>query len=533
MAPRFERVSLRGRLMTIGLLGVAGSLLLGGIVLYAVLASSLARTVQSETLASAREVALLVDQGRTPDPVPASGAQVVQVLSADNRVVTASLAADRLTPLVTEDERRRALDGETVVVPGSRSGATGNLQVGAVEAGPGAARVVVVAALPTADLESATLTLRTLLLVGFPLLLVVIGLIAWRVIGAALRPVEELRSGAARIDGSLADERLPVPASRDEISALARTLNEMLDRVAAARRTQRSFVADAAHELRSPLATMRTQLEVAQRLGEGDGLPTDLLPEVARLSSLVEDLLLLARTDDGGRARPVGPVELDVLVDDVVARYAAARVSVRRTASGVGPQVVDAVRDELYRALTNLVDNAVRHATSTVTVEVGEGPMVTVTDDGAGIPETERERVFDRFSRLDEARDRDSGGTGLGLAITRELLRRNGLEVSLDDADPGLRAVIHPGAVAQPAASSWATSSAICAVFERGTLGGGCRRRRTGRGCWGSRGPAAAGRRPSGRPRRRRRAWGTRPPRGRRGRRRSAPPRGRAGPRRR
>lgn len=454
MVTRFERVSLRGRLMTIGLLGVAGSLLLGGIVLYAVLASSLTRTVQSETLASAREVALLVDQGRTPDPVPASGAQVVQVLSADNRVVTASLAADRLTPLVTDDERRRALDGETMVVPGSRSGVTGSLQVGAVEAGPGSARVVVVAALPTADLESATLTLRTLLLVAFPLLLLVLGLIAWRVIGAALRPVEQLRSGAARIDGSLADERLPVPATRDEISALARTLNEMLDRVAAARRTQRSFVADAAHELRSPLATMRTQLEVAQRLGEGETLPVDLLPEVARLSALVEDLLLLARSDDRSRARPAESVDLDDLVDDVVARYASARVPVRRAGGGGEPQVVDGARDELYRAMTNLVDNAVRHAASVVTlvtVEVDEGSpgspgspgsLISVSDDGAGIPEAERERVFGRFTRLDDARDRDSGGTGLGLAITRELLRRNGAEVVLEDAGPGVRAVI-------------------------------------------------------------------------------------------
>ena len=451
MVTRFERVSLRGRLMTIGLLGVAGSLLLGGIVLYAVLASSLPRTVQSETLASAREVALLVDQGRTPDPVPASGAQVVQVLSADNRVVTASLAADRLTPLVTDDERRRTLDGETVVVPGSRSGVTGSLQVGAVEAGPGSARVVVVAALPTADLESATLTLRTLLLVAFPLLLLVLGLIAWRVIGAALRPVEQLRSGAARIDGSLADERLPVPATRDEISALACTLNEMLDRVAAARRTQRSFVADAAHELRSPLATMRTQLEVAQRLGEGETLPADLLPEVARLSALVEDLLLLDRSDDRSRARPAESVDLDDLVDDVVARYASARVPARRAGGGGEPQVVDGARDELYRALTNLVDNAVRHAASVVTlvtVEVDEGSpgspgsLISVSDDGAGIPEAERERVFDRFTRLDDARDRDSGGTGLGLAITRELLRRNGAEVVLEDAGPGVRAVI-------------------------------------------------------------------------------------------
>ena len=448
MLTRFQQIGLRGRLMTIGVLGVAGALVLGGVILYAVLASSLTRTVQSTALASAQEVALLVSSGRIPDPVPASGAQVVQVLSADNRVLTGSLTADRLTALVTPEEKERAVAGDVVVVAGNRSGLSGGLQVSAVEAGSGADRVTVVAALPTADLESATTTLRNLLLVVFPLLLLVCALIAWRVIGAALKPVEELRSGAASIDGSSTDERLPVPPTHDEITALATTLNEMLDRVAGARRTQRAFVADAAHELRSPLATMRTQLEVATRLGEGGRLPDDLLPEVARLSGLVEDLLLLARADDGGTPTPsvTGAVELGGLVDEVSARYATARVPVRSgVASGLVTVSVDASYDDLYRALTNLVDNAVRHASSEVelSLDVVDGTArIGVTDDGHGIPEADRERVFDRFTRLDEARDRDSGGTGLGLAIARELLRRNGSRVFLEDARPGVRAVV-------------------------------------------------------------------------------------------
>jgi signal transduction histidine kinase len=447
MLDRFRRIGLRGRLMTIGVLGVAGALVVGGVILYAVLATSLTRTVQSEALASAREVALLVDSGRIPDPVPASGAQVVQVLSADNRVLTGSLTADRLTALVTPEEKARAVAGDVVVVAGNRSGLSGSLQVGAVEAGSPSGRVTVVAALPTADLESATTTLRNLLLVVFPLLLLVCALIAWRVIGAALKPVEELRRGASRMDGSSADERLPVPPTRDEIAALATTLNEMLDRVAAARRTQRAFVADAAHELRSPLATMRTQLEVATRLGEGGRLPADLLPEVARLSALVEDLLLLARADDDRSGRfAAGPVELGRLVEDVVGRYAAARVPVRcSVVDGLGAASVEASYDDLYRALANLVDNAVRHATSGVDVALGRtdgSSRISVSDDGHGIPEADRERVFDRFTRLDEARDRDSGGTGLGLAIARELLRRNGAQVALEDAEPGVRAVV-------------------------------------------------------------------------------------------
>jgi signal transduction histidine kinase len=444
---RFERISLRGRLMTIGVLGVAAALVLGGVILYVVLATSLTRTVQSEALASANEVALLVTSGRIPDPVPASGAQVVQVLSADNRVLTGSLTADRLTALVTPEEKSQALAGDVVVVAGNRAGLSGGLQVSAVEAVSGTDRVTVVAALPTADLESATRTLRNLLFVVFPLLLLVCALIAWRVIGAALKPVEELRSGASRIDGSSTDERLPVPPTGDEIAALASTLNEMLDRVATARRTQRAFVADAAHELRSPLATMRTQLEVATRLGEGGRLPAEQMPEVARLSALVEDLLLLARADDDRSApRVTAPVELGPLVEDVVGRYATARVPVRCSLpAGLGPVDVLASYDDVYRALTNLVDNAVRHAASGVDVSVEatpDGARVSVADDGNGIPEEERDRVFDRFTRLDEARDRDSGGTGLGLAIARELLRRNGAQVTLEDAEPGVRAVV-------------------------------------------------------------------------------------------
>ena len=176
------------------------------------------------------------------------------------------------------------------------------------------------------------------------------------------------------------------------------------------------------------------------------------MPEVARLSALVEDLLLLARADDdrsGPRVR--APVELGRLVEDVVGRYATARVPVRCSLpSGLGSAGVRASYDDLDRALTNLVDNAVRHASSGVDVAVdatGDGARVSVVDDGNGIPEEDLERVFDRFTRLDEARDRDSGGSGLGLAIARELLRRNGARVHLEVADPGTRAVVTFGAV--------------------------------------------------------------------------------------
>jgi len=446
-ASRLRRLSLRSRLMAVGLSGVAGALVIGGLLLYAVLTATLNHSLETSARASAQEVAALVDAGRLPDPVPVSGAQVVQVLDSSNRVVGGSATADRLIPLVTAEERDRALAGQAVAVPGHRTGLSGNLRVAALGAGPANARVTVVAALPTGDLETSSRTLRTALLVSFPVFLTALGVIAWRVIGSALAPVEALRHGAERIGETSSDtERLPVPPTRDEISALATTLNGMLDRLAGARWKQRSFVADAAHELRSPLASMRTQLEVAARLHEGGDLPRDLLPEVERLSVLVEDLLVLARAADDTRRPAAQDVDLTQLLEQVRARYAGARVPVRLDPPlGSGAPVVRCAREELFRSVTNLVDNAVRHASTAVVLAARvtpEGAELSVTDDGHGIPEGDRHRVFDRFTRLQEARDRDSGGSGLGLAIARELVGRNGGHIRLDDARPGVRAVV-------------------------------------------------------------------------------------------
>lgn len=454
MTGRWARLGLRPRLLLVSVAGVAVALLAGGLLLYAVMTAALNRAVEGEARATAREVAALVNAGRLPESLPVTGAQVVQVLDDRYRVVAGSPMADRLTPLVSAEELEKLIGDGSITVPGRRTGLSGDLQVAAMQAGPAADRVTVVAALPTADLETSQRLLRRLLLVFFPLFLAALAAIVWRVSGSALRPVEELREGAERIGSGgvgagAEDERLPVPPTRDEVAALATTLNGMLDRLAGAQERQRAFVADAAHELRSPLASMRTQLEVADRLGEGGDLPLDLLPEVHRLSALVEDLLVLARSGDRTTRRPVEDVDVSGLLEEVASRYAAARVPVRLGAvpapGAAGPPVVRAARDELFRAVGNLVDNAVRHADTAVRLAASaraEEVDVVVCDDGHGIPEAERERVFDRFARLDEARDRDSGGTGLGLAITRELVRRAGGTVRLEDASPGVRVVV-------------------------------------------------------------------------------------------
>ena len=227
----------------------------------------------------------------------------------------------------------------------------------------------------------------------------------------------------------------------------------MLDRLAAAQRKQRAFVADAAHELRSPLASMRTQLEVAAAARRGRrACPAELLPDVHRLTALVEDLLVLARSGTGRRAteaRAARPRRRSSPTSS--GRYAAARVPVRvrtapaasaarRSVAGSWP------RDDVTRALANLVDNAVRHArrpsSSAPWTSRRRTPGSSSATTATAYRDEDRERVFDRFARLDEARDRDTGGSGLGLAITRELLRRNGGHVRLEDAAPGLRAVV-------------------------------------------------------------------------------------------
>lgn len=451
--PAWRRLSLRARLLLVGVLGLAGALALGSLALYAVLTVLSLHTLDASAAATASEVGSLVEAGRLPDPIPVVGDQVVQVVDGQDRVVSSSLGADRLTALLLPQEVRAALRSP-VRVPGSRIAGDSPLRVTALQvhpppdsgSSPGARRTVVVGQ-PVGDLEHSQHILGWTLLATYPLLLAVLAAIAWRVVGATLRPVEALRATAEQVSGSGQDARLPVPASRDEIHALAVTLNSMLDRLAGARERQRSFVADAAHELRSPLASMQAQLDVAERLGdrlgerrgEDPAVARDLRTDVRRMTTLVEDLLVLARLDgDSPPRRPPEPVPVRPLVEEVLARYAGARVPV--TAGRVDDVAALGWSADLRRVLENLLDNAVRHAAAHVRVEAHDSGVeveLTVNDDGEGIPAAQRDRVFDRFTRLDEARDRDAGGTGLGLAIVAGLVTRMGGTVSLHDAEGG------------------------------------------------------------------------------------------------
>ena len=436
-------LSLRARLLLVSVLALTIGLAAGGVVLVAVLNFALLRAVNAEVLDTAKAVANLVNQGSLADPIPVTPGVQVQVVDAQNRVRAVSATADRLVPILYPDELRTLADGEAVAIPGDRIGLEGTVRVVAVSAGVPSDPVRVLVARSTQDIAQGVHLLRVTLLISFPLLVVLLGAVSWRVVGAALGPVEALRTGAEEITGGARPGRLPVPDSRDEIHRLAVTLNGMLHRLDAARARQRAFVADAAHELRSPLTNMRTELEVAQRLSDSTDWPAladDLLTDVDRLSRLVDDLLLLARADDAATraaTAPTEPVELGHLLTEVAARYPA--VAFTRPAV---PLLTKGERDALGRVVANLLDNATRHAASTVRLGVasdGAYQRISVVDDGPGIPAADRERVFQRFTRLDDGRARDAGGSGLGLAIVRELVRRHGGTVTLSDANPGLR----------------------------------------------------------------------------------------------
>jgi len=434
-------LGLRARLVLLTTAGLAVGLIVGGVVLTVVLRVGLERAADNSIQRTAEEVASLIESDRLPDPIPAGGTTLVQVLDQQGRVLAASLGTDRLVAALGPDQLQAALTGPNTL-SGNDFGIQGAVRVAAHTAVGPDGPVVVLVATPSSDIDDAVRVVRLSLVVGFAVLLAILAAVAWRLVGATLRPVEALRAGAERITGSSSAATLPLPNSTDEIRRLAETLNDMLDRLAVSRSRQRQFVADAAHELRSPLASLHTQLDVAIATdSQPDNL--DLLAEVQRLTGLVNDLLLLARVDDAAPP-PRELLDLAKVTVGAVDRYAAEPIPV--SVSQIGGVEVEANPAAVDRILRNVLDNAVRHAKTAVQVTIGPvgetGARVVVTDDGPGIPEADREQVFERFTRLQDARDRDSGGSGLGLSIVRELIEQQGGTVRLGDAaanDSGLR----------------------------------------------------------------------------------------------
>ncbi|MFC0673715.1 sensor histidine kinase [Brachybacterium hainanense] len=324
-------------------------------------------------------------------------------------------AAARLPELAPGESRRVVIDGEPYLVLAEDTDA-GMLTVGR----------------SLEHVDEAVATSRTLLIIAVPLMVLLVGGVVWVVTGRALAPVEELRRQVDAIDAAEPSARVDA-GGNDELGALAATMNRMLERIERAQATQRRFVSDASHELRSPLATIRQHAELARAHPEAmdaRALGDVVLAEGARMQDLVEGMLLLARLDER-RERAATEVDLDDLALAEAERLRPMGVQV--DARGIGPGRVIGDPVLLGRLLRNLVDNAARHADGTVALRVrGEGSRVLleVEDDGSGIPEDERAAVFDRFARLDEGRARDEGGSGLGLAIVREVATSHGGSVT-------------------------------------------------------------------------------------------------------
>ncbi len=383
--------------------------------------SSLRHDIESTNQQEAAMLARQLEAGRAPDqlnvPSDPSGPPSVLVLGPDGQVLYAvnerpyvqlRPSPPPLSQSVRAQERVATQQGDLTLITQRSLG----------------------------DVNRTVHSVTDALLIGVPALVAAIALLAWYLAGRALHPVEAIRAEAASITGATINRRVPEPDADDEVGRLARTMNAMLDRLEESSTRQRQFVADASHELRSPVASIRALLEVALRRDDVDWhqVARRVLDEDERLEGAVGELLDLARTEEAAAA----PTDVDV--DDLVLEEAGRVRPVPIDTSRVSAGRVFGDARQLARLVRNLLDNACRHARRRVAASVasGEGSVwLTVDDDGPGIPEADRDRVFDRFTRLDEGRGRDGGGAGLGLAMVRAIAERHGGSVTIDEAPLG------------------------------------------------------------------------------------------------
>jgi len=424
---------IRVRTTVAAALVVGVALAIGSGVLVLVLRSSLAGQARTTAAVRADRIVGLLEAGATPQGLVLADEEdwLAQVVDAQGRVVAA-------TP------RLRGAPAFAQLAPGESATAA------RLPASDGCPCLIVASATPdgryrvlvaqTLDpVTEGTTTLAWALAIGVPLLVGLVALTTWRVVGRTLAPVESIRGRVAEISDRDLDQRVPQPAGTDEVARLAATMNQMLDRLQAAQDRQRRFVTDASHELRNPIAAMRHELEMLIAEPEPADVrraAEDLLADNVRLQHLVEDLLQLARADEGRLVQ----VREQVDVDDLVlaeARRLRAAASVTVDASGIGAGRVVGDPNQLGRMVRNLLDNAQRHAASRVSVGVSQQGGLVVVDvgnDGPAIAPEDRALVFQRFARLDGARARDDGGSGLGLAIVAETAAAHGGSVRVDES---------------------------------------------------------------------------------------------------
>lgn len=421
---------------------VGVALVLAAVALVGVLRRSLESNVDDAARLRARDVVSLLEAGASPEELSVEQdsdgdeeTSLVQVLGPDGAVeVSSSNVAGQPAVASVEPGRSRRVRGLSLAPEDP-------YLVVAEATDRGEPRTVLVArALEPVD-ETVGRVLLALWL-GVPMLVALVVLTTWTVVGRALRPVGAISAEVRAITEAELDRRVPEPTTEDEIGALARTMNQMLARLQAARDRQRQFVSDASHELRSPITTIRHELEHAIAHPDAVVVPEladDLLQEDLRMQRLVDDLLLLARADETGPLTVREPVDVDDLALDAAARLRASGPLTVDT-SGVHAVRVNGDPAALARMMTNLAENAARHSAGLVRISLdGEGgeAVLRVEDDGPGVPEPDRARIFERFTRLDDARARATGGSGLGLAIVAEVVDAHGGRVRCHAAPGG------------------------------------------------------------------------------------------------
>lgn len=443
---RVPRLGIAARSATVSAMVVLFALTFAGASLDLILYRSLLAGVDDATVGRVRAIvdALHSDSPDDLDSTLLTTNQrvvAVQVVDPDGKVVRRSGLAPA-TPLIPITEfdlnLRRGMSDDAVPKD--------DMRVSAQRVNTAAGEYTVIVGGGSEAVEATARIVALLFACGAPIIIGVAAAASYRLVRRSLQSVDAIRGRVAEISTSDLAERVPVPASRDEIAALAVTMNEMLERLEAGHRAQKQFLSDASHELRSPLATIVSGLEVVEAhpdLLNAELVVDTLLPEAHRMRLLIEDLLLLARADEQSLVMRKEQVPLDELAEVEAARVRrGAHCAIHTT---ISPARLIGDSAAVSRVIRNLVDNAVRHAKSRVDISVGsrgDDVVLIVGDDGPGIAPADRARVFERFLRLDADRARSGGGTGLGLAIVAEVVAAHGGTVSIDDRRGGGTTII-------------------------------------------------------------------------------------------